>query len=119
MKFFGDRAAADKFAALEDQRPEAALGEVEGSDERIVTTADEDYTLSDGHGQFFSTGDGEEATSAGRAARATGWELEDDFVELERADLKPLLQSLRMTWLAMRPGAPMMPPPGCVAEPHI
>ena len=27
--------------------------------------------------------------------------------------------SFRMTWLAMRPFAPMMPPPGCVADPHI
>src|SRR5208337_1334577 len=27
--------------------------------------------------------------------------------------------SFRMTWLAMRPFAAMMPPPGCVAEPHI
>ena len=65
MKFFGDGAAAYEFAALEDQRPEAAFGEVEGGDERIVTTADEDYTLTDGHSQFFSTGDGEETTSAG------------------------------------------------------
>src|SRR6266849_3454850 len=54
MEFFGDGAAADKFAALEDQRPEATFGEVEGGDERIVTTADEDYTLTDGHSQFFS-----------------------------------------------------------------
>src|ERR1700746_2804162 len=35
MKFFGDGATADEFAALEDQRPEAAFGEVEGGDDRI------------------------------------------------------------------------------------
>jgi hypothetical protein len=33
--------------------------------------------------------------------------------------LAALFQSFRITWLAMRPFAPMMPPPGCVAEPHI
>src|ERR1700740_3794066 len=35
MKFFGDGATADEFAALEDQRPEAAFGEVEGGDEAL------------------------------------------------------------------------------------
>ncbi len=66
MKFLGDGAAADEFAAFEDQRLEATFGEVEGGDEGVVTAADEDYALSDGHGQFFSIGDGEEAaTSAG------------------------------------------------------
>src|SRR5579872_5354086 len=28
-------------------------------------------------------------------------------------------QSCRICLAARRPGAPMMPPPGCVAEPHI
>jgi hypothetical protein len=39
-----------------------------------VTTTDEDYALSDGHGQFFSSGDGEEtaATSAGSPVGAAG-----------------------------------------------
>jgi hypothetical protein len=58
MKFFGDGPASDEFATLEDQRLEAALGEVEGGDESVVTAADEDYALSDGHGQFFSTAAG-------------------------------------------------------------
>ena len=64
MKFFGDGAAADEFAALKDQGLETTFGEVERGDERIVTAADEDYTLSDGHGQFFSTGT-EVGTSTG------------------------------------------------------
>src|SRR5229473_501853 len=116
MKFLGDGAAADKFAALEDERLEAALGEVEGGDERIVAAADEHYALSDGHGQIFSTEAGGGWVMA--AGGAVGC-ADEDFAEFERAERKPLLQSFRMTWLAMRPGAPMMPPPGCVAEPHI
>src|SRR5258706_1328109 len=121
MEFFGDGAAADEFAALENEGLEAAFGEVEGGDERVVTAADDYYALSDGHGQFFSTGDGEamETSVGGCEERGAGRELEEDFAEFEREDLNPLLQSLRMTWLAMRPGAPIMPPPGCVAEPHI
>ena len=27
--------------------------------------------------------------------------------------------SFRITWLAILPFAPMIPPPGCVADPHI
>jgi hypothetical protein len=66
MEFFGDGAAADEFAALENERLEATFRQVKGGDERVVTATDEDYTLSEGHGQFFSTGAGEEmATSAG------------------------------------------------------
>jgi hypothetical protein len=56
MKFFGDGAATDEFAAFENQGLETAFGEVEGGYERVVTAADEDYSLSEGHGQFFSTG---------------------------------------------------------------
>src|SRR5882724_11433356 len=58
-------------------------------------TADENYTLSEGHGQLAAF----------------------DAVAAEREE-RPF-HSFRMTWLAMRPLAPMMPPPGCVAEPHI
>src|SRR5215472_15399843 len=52
MKFLGDRSAPDHFAAFENERLEAALGKVEGSDESVVTRADDNYALSDGHGQF-------------------------------------------------------------------
>ena len=33
--------------------------------------------------------------------------------------LDPPFHSFRITWLAIRPGAAMIPPPGCVAEPHM
>ena len=45
----------------------------------------------------------------------------DDVERLLRhqAALRPFFFSLRYSSAAIRPGAPMMPPPGCVAEPHI
>jgi hypothetical protein len=54
MKFLGDRAAANDFAALQNERLEAAFRQVKRGDECVVTTADDDYALSDRHGQFFS-----------------------------------------------------------------
>jgi len=84
MKFLGDGAAAEIFAAFEDGGLEAAFGKIESGDERVVTAADENNFLSEGHGQ-----------------------------------LAAFFQFFRMTWLAMRPLAPMMPPPGWVAEPHM
>ncbi len=41
MKFLGDRAAADHFAAFENQRLEAALRQIKRGDESVVTAADE------------------------------------------------------------------------------
>ena len=52
IKFFGDSAAADHFAAFEDEGLEAALGKIKSSDESVVAAADEDYTLSEGHVQL-------------------------------------------------------------------
>ena len=40
MEFFGNGAAADELAALENEGLETAFGEIEGGDERIVTAAD-------------------------------------------------------------------------------
>src|SRR5580698_8862847 len=54
VKFFGDGPAADNFAAFENDGFESALGEIESGDECVVSAADDDYTLSDGHVQFFS-----------------------------------------------------------------
>ena len=34
-------------------------------------------------------------------------------------DDRPHARSCRTACAALRPGAPMMPPPGCVAEPHM
>src|SRR5260370_33217555 len=90
MKFLGDGAAADKFAALEDERLEAAFGEVEGGDERIVAAAEEHYALSDGHGQILST---EAGCGWVLAAGGGGGCAAEDFAEFERRERKTLLQS--------------------------
>jgi hypothetical protein len=95
MKFLGDGAAADHFAAFEDEGLEATLGEIKSGDKSVVTPADKNHALSDGHGQLAAS--------------------ETYDRELESPDFQPF----KMTWLAMRPLAPMMPPPGCVADPHI
>ena len=44
---------------------------------------------------------------------------EHDFLSDGHGQLAAFFHSFRMTWLAMRPLAPMMPPPGWVAEPHM
>ena len=41
----------------------------------------------------------------------------DDVALRGHAQLLPV--SFRISSAARRPGAPMMPPPGCVAEPHM
>jgi len=104
MKFLGDGAAADHFPAFEDEGLEAALGEIKSSDKGVVTAADENHALSKRHGQL----------AAFAAVVVAAEEL--DFVQRAREASD---HSFKMTWLAMRPLAPMMPPPGCVAEPHI
>ena len=42
---------------------------------------------------------------------------DDDDVGLQATF--PFFQSLSSSRAEMRPGAPMIPPPGCVAEPHM
>src|SRR6266403_1826130 len=69
-----------------------------------VAAADENHALSKRHGQL----------AAFAAVVVAAEEL--DFVQRAREASD---HSFKMTWLAMRPLAPMMPPPGCVAEPHI
>jgi len=49
MKLFSDGAAADNFSPFENHWLESALGEIKRRDKRIVTAADECYSLSDGH----------------------------------------------------------------------
>ena len=55
MKLFRDRAAANHFAAFQNDRLKAALGQVEGGDQSVVTAANEDYFLSERHGQFLAS----------------------------------------------------------------
>src|ERR1700676_2729630 len=85
MKFFGDCAAAHHLTALQHYGLESAFRQVKRGDQRIVTAADENHLLSDGHGQLAAA----------------------------------FFHCFKITWLAMRPLAPMIPPPGWVADPHI
>ena len=49
IEFFGDGAAADHFAAFENERLESALGHIESGDQGVVTAANENHTLSERH----------------------------------------------------------------------
>ena len=61
---------------------QTGLREVKGSNETVVSTADD-----------------------------------DDAIGIRRQEA--YLVSERILMAALRPGAAMMPPPGCVAEPHM
>jgi len=49
MKFFGDRGAADDIAAFENERPVALFREIEGRDERVVASTQNDDFASGSH----------------------------------------------------------------------
>jgi len=49
MKFFSDGRTADDAAAFEDERPVSSFGEIEGSDERVVATAENEDVALRGH----------------------------------------------------------------------
>ena len=74
MKFFGDGAATDDFAALKHEGLESALGKIKRGDECIVAAADKNYALSDRHVQFFSVAerDGGTRRDSGRG-RGRRW----------------------------------------------
>jgi hypothetical protein len=75
MKFLGDRAAANDFTALQNERLEATFRQVKPGDECVVTAANDDYALSDRHGQFFSlSGTTTEGLASGGADDV--WEAE-------------------------------------------
>ena len=104
IKFLGHGATADHFAAFQDERVETTLGKIESSDKGVVTAADKNHALSERHAQL--------AAFAAVVVAGEG----RDFVQRAREASD---HSFKMTWLAMRPLAPIMPPPGWVAEPHI
>src|SRR5580704_7480367 len=143
MKFLGNRSAADDFAALQHQRLESAFRQVERADKRIMTAADNDHALSDRHSQFFSlsgvttdgatpaaiatsrvasiTGSGATVGSGGAIGLAadTAADLVAGLLLSDRDAATAFFHSFKITWLAILPGAPMIPPPGCVADPHM
>ena len=44
MNLFCDRAAADRFAAFQNQRFQSCLRQIAGGDEPVVTSADDDMS---------------------------------------------------------------------------
>ena len=129
MKFLCDRAATNHFPTLQHERLETALRQIKRGYECIMTAADENNALSERHGQLCSLGDvgGAEldcstevcAASTGSGGSAFGALREEELLLACRAAVTIFCQSFRITWLAMRPGAPMIPPPGWVADPHM
>src|SRR5260370_33634947 len=91
MKFLGDGAAADHFAAFEDEGLEATFGEIESSDKGVVAATNENHALSKRHGQL--------ATFAAVLVAAE----EPDFGHRDRAASD---HSFKVTWLAVRHVAP-------------
>ena len=57
------------------------------------------------------------AREQGRGDEAVVASADDDDVGLQATF--PLFQSLSSSSAEMRPGAPMIPPPGWVADPHM
>ena len=97
MEFGGRGGAAEPVALLDEQRLEAGFGQIERGDEGVVAGADEDDFAGSGQGM----------------SSAEDLSLENILGN------RPFLKSSRMASAPRRPGAPMMPPPGCVAEPHM
>ncbi len=83
--------AAHAVAPLEDEDPLPRLREIRAGDEAVVPPADDHHVVA-----------GHQATALPARWRS-----------------RAFLCVFRTSSAAMRPGAPMMPPPGCVAEPHI
>src|SRR5438067_5200332 len=98
MKFFGYRCAANYLAAFKHQRFQSRFREIVSSDEAVVSGADDDYSVHQFSVYSFEL-----------------WNF--DFAE--NCKLKTQNFSFRIIIAAFRPLAPMMPPPGCVAEPHM
>ena len=84
--------AAEPLAPLEDERPQAGPREVRGGDERVVPATDDDVVA---------------PPFAAAPRRAPPG---------HQAAFRP--RARRTSIAAIRPLAPMIPPPGWVAEPH-
>ncbi len=87
------RAAADDRPPLEHERLPSGLRKIEGGDERVVAASDDDCLT------HFPI----------RRQESGGLLPPAYFLEV----------SLMIRIAAFRPGAPMMPPPGWVADPHM
>src|SRR5215470_14790302 len=106
MKLFGHCAAAHHLTAFQHHWLESALRQIKRGDQPIVAAANDQHFLSERHFQLPA-----------RAACGALTLPREEFLPPESLD--PPFHSFKITWLAIRPGAAIIPPPGCVAEPHI
>src|SRR5215813_15366421 len=90
MELLRHGAAANHLAAFQHDRLESAFSEIEGSDQSIVTTADNHYLLPERHGQFPAC-----------AARGTVAFAREEFFP-SAPDGDPPFHSFKITWLAIR-----------------
>src|SRR5687768_16913814 len=94
MELFGDGGAANDRPRFEHERLHASPRQHGCRREAIVTAADED--------------------DVGHLDPPSFAASESTLARLRRRGVRRSSSSA-----ALRPGAPMMPPPGCVADPHI
>ena len=89
-------AAADRWLPFEDERLPSSLGQIGRAGEPVDSRANHDCVVRLIRHQTFANAPARPALPA-----------------------LPALPCLEIRIAALRPGAPMMPPPGCVADPHM
>src|SRR6476660_7272493 len=111
MKLFSDRSATDNFASFEHKCLEPCLSKVTGGDKSVVTCTDYDCVID--HVLYLCL----ELCALYLVFRA--FKLNSKH-QIQRTKLKKnYFKSLIICNAALRPGAPIIPPPGCVADPHM
>src|SRR5258706_189720 len=133
MDFFGDCGAAHNLAPFKHESLQASLGQVAGGYQAVVTTADDDDVVIR-HSRLgvlktiFSRGFARMNADLNRTRIGTepgkwsGCSFQISFqirVSPSKSAAKSYFLSFNICSAAFLPGAPMMPPPGCVAEPHM
>ena len=108
------RAAADATRTLEHERPQAGLREQGRRDQAVMAAADHDDV---GH---FGLRIADCGLIVGFAARKSHVTFADRTGQSIRHPPSAIhVHPSRIRSAALRPGAPMIPPPGCVADPQM
>ena len=112
MNLFSNSAAADNGSTFEHKRLQSRLRKITRGNETVVAGTDDDYIKR--HVEKFSIFDFRFSIFTLRLNS-----IDNRQSQIENALPYLFFQSLTSCSAALRPGAPMMPPPGCVAEPHM
>ena len=135
MNFFGDCRAAHNLAPLEYERLQAGLGEIASRNQAVMTTADDDDVVIS-HSSMETIEKLDQPRICADERRSERLEtVPVNYLELcsrsefavlalirvdpRKSAAKSHFSSFSICSAAFLPGAPMMPPPGCVAEPHM